>query len=88
MNLFTRLQSLFSVSSPSHSTCPASKTTSRSHRQESLYGKSASAFTSELAQRGDGSMPKGVTRMNEKAYWQGRNAERNIGNGTAGNKSK
>jgi hypothetical protein len=82
MSLFTWLQSVISVSRTPHSTHSTSKATGRSHTESSLYGKSASQITSELARRGDGSLPRGVTRTNQKAYWQGRNTERNIDKGT------
>lgn len=43
-----------------------------------VTGKSASQLATELKNRGDGSMAGGITKTQQKGYWQGRADQKRI----------
>jgi hypothetical protein len=45
---------------------------------KSVRGLSASEMSSELRTRGAGSMSKGITRTQQRGYWQGRADQKKI----------
>lgn len=72
---------LVSLTQPSNHTSERASAPPRP-RTESLHGKNAAVVTSTLNERGHGEgMAQGVTNMNRKAYWQGRNDQQKIGKG-------